>query len=150
MAPKTSLPIEPYPPHVSALRERFGAHPQVKILPLALGERDETATLHLIEDRAGENVSSFHSLARANETPLPHTVGALPVSCRTLGSLAAEGALPARAGILRIEAEGNDLAIPRGMGDFFATVVMIEYWDDLPDAAGPSPFALADADRFIS
>ena len=50
--------IEPYPPNVSALQERFGAHPQVKILALALGERDETATLHLIEDRAGENVSS--------------------------------------------------------------------------------------------
>ena len=141
--------IEPYPPNVSALQKRFGAHPQVQILPLALGERNETATLHLIEDRAGDNVSSYHSLAHASETPLLHTVGTLPVACRTLDSLAAEGALPARVGILKIDAEGNDLAILRGMGDFFATVVMIEYWDDLPDAVGPSPFALADADQFM-
>ena len=141
--------IEPFPPNVAALRERFAAEPRVKILELALGDRDATSTLHLIEDRDGQNPSSYHSLARAGDTALLHTVGELPVACRTLDSLLAEGALPPTVGILKIDAEGHDFAILRGMGRLSAAVVMVEFWDDLPDAVGRREFALADVNAFM-
>jgi FkbM family methyltransferase len=142
--------VEPFPPNIAALRERFAVSPAVRILEMALGERDETAALHLIEDREAHNPSSYHSLVRSGETALLHNVGTLEVSCRTIGSLVEEGLLPPRAGILKIDAERNDFAILKGMGErFLAAVVMIEYWDDLPDAVGPKPFALSDVNRFL-
>ena len=108
--------IEPFPPNISALRGRFGGEPRVRILELALGDRDGTATLHLIEDRQGENSSAYHSLARATDTEMLHTVGELAVPCRTLASLVEDATLPPEVGILKIDAEGHDFAILRGLG----------------------------------
>jgi FkbM family methyltransferase len=141
--------VEPYPPNIAALHERFDAEPRVKILEIAVGETGGSATLHLIEDRKGENASSYHSLARASESALLHTVGELTVAVRPLGSLVEDGTLPERVGILKIDAEGHDFAILRGMGGLFAGVVMVEFWDDLPDGVGRRMFALPDVDAFM-
>lgn len=147
----TVFAIEPFPANVATLRGRFAAaRDTVRILDLALGERDETATLHLIEDRGAHNATSYHSLAAASETALLHTVGKIEVSCRTVRSLVAEGLLPRHAGILKIDAEGHDFAILKGLGDeFSASVVMIEFWDDLPGAMGARAFALSDASALM-
>ena len=145
----TVFAIEPYPPNVAALRERFMAEPRVKVLPLALGERDETATLHLIEERDGANSSSYHSVARAMDTALLQTVGELAVACRSLDSLVVEGVLPPQVAILKIDAEGHDFASLRGMGSLTAAAVMVAFWDDLPEAVGRSQFALAEVDEFL-
>lgn len=137
--------IEPYPPNVAALRERFGSDARVRIVELALSDRDGEATLNLIADREGINVSSYHSLAHATETALIHKTGEMKVECRTLDSLMREGVLPRAVGILKIDAEGHDLAILRGMGELAAAVVMIEFWDDLPEAMGKAQFKLIEA-----
>ncbi len=141
--------IEPYPPNVDALRKRFAAEPRVTILDLALGERDDTASLHLIEDRKGENTSSYHSLRARRDTEMLHTVGQLTVSCRALSSLLEEGAFPRKVGILKIDAEGHDFGILRGLGALAPLVVMIEFWDDLPGGVGERLFSLADVDAFM-
>jgi FkbM family methyltransferase len=141
--------IEPYPPNAAMLRERFAAHPRVEILELALSDRDGSAALHVIADREGKNESSYHSLARAGDTALLHTVGEVTVSCRTLDSLVTEGALPPQVGILKIDAEGHDFTILRGLGRLTPSAVMIEFWDDLPDAMGRAQFALRDVREFL-
>ncbi len=59
---------------------------------------------------------------------------------RSLASLIAAGEIPATTGILKIDTEGHDLAVVRGMGDIKADVVMVEHWTELPHGLGACPW----------
>ena len=53
----------------------------------------------------------------------------MPVPVRTLESLRRGGEIPNRAGVLKIDTEGFDLEVIRGMGTETSPVVMAEFWD---------------------
>jgi hypothetical protein len=63
------------------------------------------------------------------------------VECRSLASLVRDGVLPATASIVKIDTEGHDLEVLRGMGtDLQCDVIMVEYWSDLPQGLGLCPW----------
>jgi glycosyltransferase involved in cell wall biosynthesis len=66
----------------------------------------------------------------------------VPVVCRSLDSLVEDGTLPAEVGVLKVDTEGHDLEVVRGMGRLSAAVVMVEYWDTIPAIFGACPYTL--------
>jgi len=136
--------VEPYPPHVDFLTRRFGGNGAVRILPIAAGASDGKATLHIAQDRSGREHHYHHSLVHFESRGDVMWQRAIPVECRSLGSLVEEGRLPPEVGILKIDTEGHDLAVLQGLGPLRAAVIMAEYWHDLPEVFGPCPYALSD------
>ena len=103
--------IEPFPSNVEALQAEFGDLPTVRILAMALGAHDDAVQLHIVEDKTGRLPDAYHSLVAFEETPTLRMVGEVPVQCRSLDSLVAEGAIPAVAGILKIDTERADFDV---------------------------------------
>jgi FkbM family methyltransferase len=129
--------FEPHAEVFQQLRERFSAHPAFHGFSLALGSADETRSLHLAADQSGCNryrdstlYSSLLHHAMPDDLVFTETV---PVTVRTLASLHAAGHLPTNVGVVKIDTEGFDLEVIRGMDSHRYPVVVAEYWDqDMP------------------
>jgi hypothetical protein len=61
-------------------------------------------------------------------TDLPFT-GKVPVAVETLAALSDSGRIPRQVGLIKIDTEGFDLEVLRGMGSLEAVVVLTEFWD---------------------
>jgi FkbM family methyltransferase len=133
--------VEPYPANTRHLRERFAGDDRVRVLDVALGSRDGTRELCIAEVHAGRDYADSRSLDAFPGTPEIHGAKQVRVTCRSIGSLVEDGTLPAEVGILKIDSEGYDLEVVRGMGRLSAAVVMVAYWDSLP-ATGACPYSL--------
>ena len=142
--------FEPFPKSVRALRAEFAESPAVRVFDLALGERDESAVLHVVEDKSGHHADAFHSLVPFPETQTLRIVEKLTVECRTLASLVNEGTVPAAIGILKVDTERSDFAVLRGMGQLTSAVTMIEFWDSLAETVGPTPYRVSDVVPFMA
>jgi FkbM family methyltransferase len=142
--------VEPHPTNVAALREQFGTTPSVSILDIALGARNGPATLYVAEDKTGEKSHAYHSLVAFGETPTIRRIGEIQVQCQTLESLVQAGTVPQELGALKIDAERSDFDIVRGMGSLRPDVVMLEFWDDLEQTVGKSPYRLRDVADWMS
>jgi len=75
------------------------------------------------------DASLFHSL-------IDHPVGTsfrfadtLPVQVRSLASLRQTGEIPRQIGLLKVDTEGADIDVIKGLGEPDIPVVMTEYWD---------------------
>ena len=123
----TGFAIEPMAKHAAALRE-LALGGAVKFLPCAVDSEDGTRALHIATDVEGQPLDHFHSLERLADDTRVHHTQAVQVVCRSLASLRAEGSLPARIGLLKIDTEGNDLSVLRGMAPFEAEILMVEYF----------------------
>ena len=60
---------------------------------------------------------------------------------RSLASLIEAGEVPPRVGIVKVDTEGNDLAVVAGMGGLECDVVMVEHWRELPHSLGTCPWS---------
>jgi FkbM family methyltransferase len=134
--------IDPHPGNASRLRERFAADPRVTVHELAVSDRNGTADLHLSTGPDGLPVSHSHSLVDRPDSATLRWHETIAVPCRTLGTLTAQSAVPAHVGILKIDTEGHDLAVLRGMGQLSCDVVMVEHWSDLPYSLGRCPWTM--------
>lgn len=134
--------IEPFPGNAEALRDRFAGDPEVRVLEVAAGRRDETAELQLAEDAAGGSLDAFHSLVRQPSREGLRWNGSVRVPVRSLGSLCAAGELPRRVGLLKVDAEGFDAEVLAGAAGIRCDVVMVEFWRDVPETVGRCPYSL--------
>jgi FkbM family methyltransferase len=134
--------IEPFPDHVAGLRDRFGSEPGVHVLDIAAGAEDGTANLHLARDRSGGRLEPFNSLHPRSTDYGVAWEGSVSVQVRSLDSLRADGEIPGRVGVLKIDAEGADAEVLRGASGITADVVMVEFWRDLPETVGRCPYEL--------
>jgi FkbM family methyltransferase len=132
--------IEPERMNVEALRERFGRDSRVAIHETAIDAIDGTAELYLSSSPSGTPVSFGHTLTRRDGSTELVWADAITVTTRSLASLVAEGVIPARVGIVKIDTEGRDLAIVSGLGELECDVLMTEHWTDLPRSVGPCPW----------
>jgi FkbM family methyltransferase len=131
----TVYAFEPNPPTFEVLQKRFQGESRLHAFPFALGSREGTLDLHVAEDRLGGAAekygdpalfSSFVEHAMPGDLPFNKVV---PVPVRTLESLRRGGEIPDRIGLVKIDTEGFDLEVLRGMGDVASPVVMTEFWD---------------------
>jgi FkbM family methyltransferase len=136
--------FEPHPDNVRVLRDRFDADPRVTVHECAVSDADGTGALHLSSRPDGLQLSFGHTLLERPDTAEIAWRETSPVSCRSLESLIGTGEIPAHVGILKIDTEGHDLAVVRGMGPMTADIVMVEHWTDLPNGLGPCPWKIED------
>jgi FkbM family methyltransferase len=136
--------IDPHPDNARELADRFGSDPRVKVHEYAVSDADGSSSLRLSSRPDGTPISWGHTLLDAPDTGEIVWRESVPVTRRSLASMVETGELPARVGILKVDTEGNDLAVLRGIGDLRADLVMVEHWTDLPFGLGPCPWTAAD------
>jgi FkbM family methyltransferase len=110
---------EPAPRNIEFLRERFRGDSRVTIHTCALSGEDGELELRLPAD-----LPQSSRMAGADT---------FRVGARSLASLVAAAELPACVGILRIDANEQELAIIGALGDLDCDVLMTAHWDELPD-----------------
>jgi FkbM family methyltransferase len=128
--------VEPAPDNVHELRERWTDDERVFVHACAAGETDGAAELRLASDPDGSPLSWGHSLLQRRVTDVIEWTKTIPVDVRSLGSMAVSGEIPGRVGIVKIDTEGNDLAVARGMGTMDADLVMVEHWTKVTGSLG--------------
>ena len=133
--------IEPAPDNLAHLRERFSGEARAIVHGVAAAELDGEAILHLAARPDGSALSFGHTMLERPGTKEIEWTEQVHVEARSLASLVSSLELPAKVGLLKIDAEGNDLAVVRGMGQLDCDVVMVEHWRDLPHSLGPCPWS---------
>jgi len=130
--------MEPNPEARAELERRLGDREGLTVHPAAAGAEDGTAELRLVADANGyfPDPSQFSSLAGL---PLPDGLshaGSVRVPVRRLDSLVREAGLPPPS-VVKIDAEGIDLDVLRGLGELRPALVQAEFWDDALPLSGP-------------
>jgi FkbM family methyltransferase len=136
--------FDPHPDNVSALHARFDADARVSVHEYAVSDSDGSGELHVSSSPDGTRLAFGHTLLNPTDTAEIVWAETLTVTRRSLGSLIDTGEIPRRTGILKIDTEGHDLAVVRGMGTLDADVVMVEHWTDLPNGLGICPWRTED------
>jgi FkbM family methyltransferase len=125
--------FEPFPPSYEKLIECLGKRRNFYPFRMAVGSRDGEMLLHLAQQIEGQDrydPTLFNSLsAHAMEDGLRFE-GTLPVAVASLASLHASKQIPEQVGLVKIDTEGCDLEVIRGMGAHRYPVVVAEFWDE--------------------
>jgi FkbM family methyltransferase len=125
--------FEPNPPTFAALQEKFAEESRAHLFQMGLGSTPGTLDLHVAVDPKGQQKYGDPSLFSSFvDHPMPRDLpftGKVPVAVETLESLRKAGRIPARVGVVKIDTEGFDLEVMRGMGALETDVVMSEFWD---------------------
>jgi FkbM family methyltransferase len=119
--------FEPLPKHQEALAELTRTAGVVHH-KFAVDQQDGKAEFHIACDESGKPLDFFHSLQPLKDDPRVHHKQTLPVVCRSLASLHTEGVIEDKLGVLKIDTEGNDLRVLRGLGTVRAEVVICEFF----------------------
>lgn len=134
--------IEPAPANVAELRRIFGKRSDVEILDIAAGASDGEATLYLATTPEGEAQPAFNAIGSPGDGDQYRWTADGTVVCRSLDSLLREQRIPGRVGLLKIDAEGTDLEVVRGIGLLECDALMIELWLDFPGSIGRCPWTI--------
>lgn len=125
--------FEPFPAAFERLKARMADRANVKTFNLALGSKEITLPLY---------IASESSAAREDDPSLyntfqPHFVReslafaeTVEVPVRTIESLVKSGELPEQIDFLKVDTEGFDLEVVKGLGDVRPVVVQTEFWGD--------------------
>jgi FkbM family methyltransferase len=135
--------FEPSSVNADTMRMRFAGDARVAVHEHAVSDGDGDAQLHVSSHPDGTPLPFGHTLLKRVNTDEIAWNDTVTVSRRSLGSLVGENEIPRRVGILKIDTEGHDLAVLRGMGPLEADVVMVEHWSDLPHGLGKCPWTAA-------
>ena len=125
--------FEPQPEVYDDLVGRLGNRDGFHAFPFALGSQDGEMPLHLATDlsvgKTFGDASGYSSLTpHSMPADLPFT-SARTVMVKTLAGLHNAWTLPQDIGLVKIDTEGYDLEVVRGMGERRYPVVATEFWD---------------------
>jgi len=121
------LLFEPCPNHHAILHELVQNVP-ARFFPFAIDSTDREADFYINCDEQGEPTDYFHSLCYVANDPRIRHHQKIRVTCRCLRSLLQEGILDKQIGLLKIDTEGNDLQVLRGIGDVRPEVLICEFF----------------------
>jgi FkbM family methyltransferase len=125
--------FEPFPPVIDKLKNRLGNHPNFRLFPLAIGSENQTQELHIATDETPDNTyqdaSFYSSLTKHSLSEGLVFTDTIPVTVKTLASLHDGEELPKDIGLVKIDTEGFDLEVIKGMGNYRYPVVVAEFWD---------------------
>jgi FkbM family methyltransferase len=126
--------FEPFPETYRSLKERFKDDPQFHAFSVALGAVDETKPLYIAQDNSEDKIyrdpSLYNSLTRHAMPEDMEFIDSITVEVRSLSSLHQAGELPSDIGLAKIDTEGFDLQVIKGMNDLSYSVVTAEFWDE--------------------
>lgn len=129
--------FEPMPETYERLSERFvGVTSGFKSYPYAVGSADGLTEFYAIEVTDEARAQSMDADLSVYATTVKHAVpegvqyaSPIEVKVRSLKSLHAAGEVPSDIGVLKIDTEGGDLEVIRGMGTVKYSVIVSEFWD---------------------
>ena len=125
--------FEPFPPVIDKLKNRLGDHPNFRLFPFALGSENQTQELHIATDETPDNTyqdaSFYSSLTKHSLSEGLVFTDTISVTVKTLASLHDAEELPKDIGLVKIDTEGFDLEVIKGMGNYRYPVVVAEFWD---------------------
>ncbi len=125
--------FEPFPPVIDKLKNRLGNHPNFQLFPLAIGSENQTQELHIATDETPDNTyqdaSFYSSLTKHSLSEGLVFTDTITVTVKTLASLHDAAELPKDIGLVKIDTEGFDLEVIKGMGNYRYPVVVAEFWD---------------------
>jgi FkbM family methyltransferase len=125
--------FEPFPAAFDRLKTRTASRGNVKTFNFALGSTETTLPLYVASESSedGRDDPSLYNTFR------PHYVRdglafseAVDVPVRTIESMVKSGELPPRIDFLKVDTEGFDLEVIKGLGDIRPAVVQSEFWGD--------------------
>ena len=125
--------FEPAPAVYEKLEQKLKGRKDFTAFQLALGSSEGEALLHLATDLSEAKyyedptlLSSLVMHSMPSEIPFTHTI---PVLVKTISGLHRSGLVPEDISLVKIDTEGFDLEVIRGMGDHRYPVVAAEYFD---------------------
>ncbi len=125
--------FEPFPPVIDKLKNRLGNNPNFQLFPLAIGSENQTQELHIATDETPDNTyqdaSFYSSLTKHSLSEGLVFTDTISVTVKTLASLHDAEELPKDIGLVKIDTEGFDLEVIKGMGNYRYPVVVAEFWD---------------------
>jgi len=124
--------FEPFPPVFEELRRRLDDRPGFRPHCVAVGAADGEMDLRLATDQSGGVYGDPTLLSSLLNHSMPrdlHFTSSVRVPVRSLESLHRTSEIPRDVGIVKIDAEGFDIEVIRGMGDHCYPVVVAEFWD---------------------
>lgn len=125
--------FEPFPKTFYHLSNRLSSNSNFHCYPLAIGSTNEVKDLNIALDQTDSQVykdsTLYNSLVQHSMPEGLSFVDTIPVNVRTLESLHAAKEIPANVSLVKIDTEGFDLEVIKGMGDYRYPVVVTEFWD---------------------
>ncbi|HEY0790885.1 MAG TPA: FkbM family methyltransferase [Chthoniobacterales bacterium] len=123
--------FEPFPAAFQKLRARSSGRKNVKVFNFALGSVETSLPLHV----ATESGIDLRGDASLYNTFRPHFVrdniqfdSTVEVPVRTISALVEAGEIPAAIDFLKVDTEGFDLEVIKGLGDLRPQIVQTEFW----------------------
>lgn len=140
--------FEPFPETFNRLSNRFKSVNQIHCFQIALGATDEVKELFIANDQSPDQRykdSTFYNSLVKHSTPddIPF-VGSIPVKVRSLKSLHENNVIPNDIDLVKIDTEGYDLEVLKGINNHAYPVVITEFWDK------SFPFGRANAYNYLS
>lgn len=125
--------FEPFSDTFNRLKQRFSGNNLFHAYPIAIGATDETRELYVAQDQSSTHIykdsTLYNSLTKHTMPDDLVFVDSVPVQVRSLASLHDASELPTDIGLVKIDTEGFDLEVLRGMGNYRYPVVITEFWD---------------------
>ena len=125
--------FEPYAPAARKLLDRLGKRTDLHLLEMAVGSEDTTLMLHIAEgglETTGEDPSVYNTFRPHHVAKEVTFTSQLEVPVRSLSSLAVKNEIPHDFPLLKIDTEGFDLEVIRGLGQLRPEVVQTEFWGE--------------------
>ncbi len=119
--------VEPAPKFTLMLSS-FAEQNGCVLLSYAIHHQDDMADFYSAFDCTNQAQHQFSSLHPLNNDRRLHHKKVATVCCRSLNSLLQEGVIDQRIGILKIDTEGNDLNVLKGMTDVKPEIIMCEFF----------------------
>ncbi|QNP59010.1 FkbM family methyltransferase [Paenacidovorax monticola] len=139
------IAFEALPRHVEHLNARFAHEPRVEVRAKAVSERSGKAVFHIAIDPEGRELDYHHTLADLGDSiTVVRSERSIEVETVALGALAVNKQLPEAIDFLKVDTDGHDLAVLRGLEGLRPRFILAEYWDTLPETSGRNLYSLAD------
>lgn len=139
------IAFEALPRHVEHLNARFASEPRVEVRAQAVSERFGKAVFHIAIDPEGRELDYHHTLADLGDSiTVVRSARAIEVETVALGGLVIDKQLPEVIDFLKVDTDGHDLAVLRGLEGLRPRFILAEYWDTLPETSGRNLYSLAD------
>lgn len=138
------LGFEVLPRHLDFLREKFKGQPLIKIIPSAVSSHSGYAKFHIAVNADGVELDYHHTLSDLGDSQTVFRNKTIDVQTVSLWDLAANGSIPMEIDFLKVDTDGHDLEVLRGLGELAPRMIFAEYWDTLPRSSGISVYMLSD------
>jgi FkbM family methyltransferase len=124
--------LEPNPSLYQALKKQLEGNGKFHLFPYAAGSEDGTKTLSFASSQGGElqdaTLLSTVLESPTSANPLLSYQSKIQVEMRSLESMRKSGLIPQQIGCIKVDTEGYDLYVLRGMGAIDCPVVSTEFW----------------------